>query len=906
MNRTIYKIMLLIAFAVIAPVCIMAQDVAISILQIAFEDPIEESLGSEGGPVTANVTYTPGNIPYNPDEYIEQINNAIAKDYGDCVQVSQINPTSIVFTITENTSEDERTITIQGNTSKALTIIQDGAAIPDSGDDTATEPKFNIAGNWIIKRTYTNDTESTWYDDITFYNGLGYPEQIIQVGSSSTGKNMVTPIVYDVHMREDATAYLPYASSNTTLVKESSPLSAQQTYYTGKCGSADGVRAYAQKIYEASSLGRVAGVRKSGSAYDSKQVSYNYSTNTANEVFQLRVTYGTEGVLSTATLSVSYYPAASLYKTTVTNEDGGQRIEYKDFKGNVVLERRLISGTTYADTYYCYDYKGQPVWIVTPQGSVSLSNGASYSASHALAVQYSYLYAYDGNGNIIEKRQPGREPEYYVYDKGGREVMYQDGNMRQNNQWIYTTYDNHNRIAEKTVVATTLTRTSLQGLYSASSFNNKYENLTNPNIPANAQDVSVVKILYSGRYYGYTYSSSANPAASLPFVATDIAPQSELSTLTHGELKYEKHLLLTSGEAQQYKETAYYYNNLAQLLQSVTKYPNGNILRTSFKYDFMGNIIAQEEKYGTITKLTTCTYDNRGKLLSENIKINGTTAATVTYAYDDMGRMAKRTLGNGVTEVQGYNIQGWATALSATKGSTNIYSQNLGYYTTAKGTTPLYSGNISEWGTKQGTNAQNTYGFTYDLQGRLLSSSLYKGTSTLAQNAYTERGISYDNNGNILKMQRYGANLQDNYTYTYSGNKLSSISGHNNGTAIATTSFSYDNNGNTITDGLKNLQISYNILNLQEAVTQGGTILATYGWFADGSKWNVEDGQGKRLPLYRFFDIQYRLGWGNNRKCRVLPREDSILHLCCPRNPLPPQGSFGKRKGNNKRSRHCC
>ena len=70
----------------------------------------------------------------------------------------------------------------------------------------------------------------------------------------------------------------------------------------------------------------------------------------------------------------------------------------------------------------------------------------------------------------------------------------------------------------------------------------------------------------------------------------------------------------------------------------------------------------------------------------------------------------------------------------------------------------------------------------------------------------------------------------------------------------------YDNNGNTITDGLKNLQISYNILNLQEAVTQGGTILATYGWFADGSKWSVENTQGNG---YRYIgSLIYNTGSG--------------------------------------------
>ena len=45
-------------------------------------------------------------------------------------------------------------------------------------------------------------------------------------------------------------------------------------------------------------------------------------------------------------------------------------------------------------------------------------------------------------------------------------------------------------------------------------------------------------------------------------------------------------------------------------------------------------------------------------------------------------------------------------------------------------------------------------------------------------------------------------------------------------------------------DGLKGLQISYNILNLPQTVTQSGTTKATYGWFADGSKYSVQDASG--------------------------------------------------------------
>ena len=224
--------------------------------------------------------------------------------------------------------------------------------------------------------------------------------------------------------------------------------------------------------------------------------------------------------------------------------------------------------------------------------------------------------------------------------------------------------------------------------------------------------------------------------------------------------------------------------------------------------------------------------------------LNNGSPASVVYSYDDLGRVTQRTLGNGIVETQEYNIQGWLTQVAAQKVSANIFNQTLRYYNPAKGTSALYSGNISEWASQMASLQQETYGFTYDLQGRLTGSNRYSGTSTSAQSSYTERGITYDKNGNILTLQRYAAALQDNYSYTYNGNKLASISGTNNGTTISAATYSYDNNGNTTTDGLKNLQISYNILNLPQSVTQSGTTKATYGWFADGTKYSVLDAQG--------------------------------------------------------------
>ena len=434
MKQLIYKIAMLLVAMLLSLLGLANDQNKINISQINFNHSSTTNIPCNSSTVTSNVTYNPASIPNQADVYVELINDHILNKYDDQLLINSISAGAIEFIIAANTSTSSRTFIVTGNSSTTLTIVQEGATPSGGGSgQTDDDTKFDIQGNWILQRTYTSADSSAWYDDITFYNGLGYPDQIINIGASSNGKNMVTPVVYDSHMRDDSTVFLPYPAAGSQLAREAAPISAQRTHYSTLYSSADGARAYSQTLYEASSLGRTTGERKSGSTYTSKSSVHSYGTNAANEVLCLKVSYTTAGSVASATLSTSYYPAASLYKTSITNEDGGKSIEFKDKNGNVVLERSLISGSTYADTYYCYDNNGRILWVVTPKGAGSLSSGASYPANHSLASMHSYIYAYDGYGNLTEKRQPGRDAEYYIYDKGNRCVMYQDGNLRDAN-----------------------------------------------------------------------------------------------------------------------------------------------------------------------------------------------------------------------------------------------------------------------------------------------------------------------------------------------------------------------------------------------------------------------------------------------------------------------------------------
>ncbi len=159
---------------------------------------------------------------------------------------------------------------------------------------------------------------------------------------------------------------------------------------------------------------------------------------------------------------------------------------------------------------------------------------------------------------------------------------------------------------------------------------------------------------------------------------------------------------------------------------------------------------------------------------------------------------------------------------------------------------PLWNGNISEIMWLHDTDNIHDYSFTYDGANRLTSAL------SMGNDNYEERGITYDRNGNIGTLQRTAGTsaLVDNLTYIYTGNRLTDLNEAVSGTPVgdvfsrgsaAAGSYTYDNNGNMLTDSRKNLQFTYNFLNLLNEVKSGSTVKAKYTWLADGSKLRVRN-----------------------------------------------------------------
>ena len=282
-----------------------------------------------------------------------------------------------------------------------------------------------------------------------------------------------------------------------------------------------------------------------------------------------------------------------------------------------------------------------------------------------------------------------------------------------------------------------------------------------------------------------------------------------------------------------------------------------------YRYDVTSTVYTFTDKPATVTHTHTASgkdsrteaytysYDHADRLSKVEHTLGGAKVTLAAYAYDNLGRLQSKSLHGSDADRQAYayNVRGWLTGISGTK-----FTQNL-YYNTGNGPAK-YNGSISSMTWKAGTaSTVRGYKFTYDGLDRMLNAT-YGETAGISTNAnrFSENVTGYDKNGNIKGLQRYGQlssaayGMIDNLTLTLNGNQLNRVddavtaSAYNGGFefkngANAADEYSYDANGNLTKDLNKGISgITYNFLNLPNAVTfsDGSTITYTYG--ADGTK----------------------------------------------------------------------
>ena len=334
-------------------------------------------------------------------------------------------------------------------------------------------------------------------------------------------------------------------------------------------------------------------------------------------------------------------------------------------------------------------------------------------------------------------------------------------------------------------------------------------------------------------------------------------PTSQFTNDTSG---YSKGSLTGSAVTVSGSSTKIYKGYYYDVKGRVTKVVQNNLLGgydvTNTVYAFTGQPATVTHSHtasgkSTRTEVYTYSYDHADRVSKVEHTLGGTKITLADYTYDSFGRLSTKSLhGSAANKLTyAYNLRSWLTGITSTR-----FTQNL-YYNTGVGTA-RYNGSISSMTWKSG-NESTVRGnkFTYDGLDRMLNAT-YGETAGISTNAnrFSENVTGYDKNGNIKGLQRYGQlsstayGMIDNLTLTLNGNQLNRVddavaaSTYNGGFefkngANAADEYSYDANGNLTKDLNKGISgITYNFLNLPNAVTfsDGSTITYTYG--ADGTK----------------------------------------------------------------------
>jgi len=665
---------------------------------------------------------------------------------------------------------------------------------------------------------------------IQYLDGLGRPLQTVQVQGSPGFKDIVHPVAYDAFGREQF-KYQPYAAqSGTTGNYRAAALADQLAFYNSPTA---GVKAtaypFAETQFEASPLNRVLQQGAPGADWQisaGHTVKTNYNVNVANEV-KLWTINGTD---NGATAGV--YLPGKLYKTITKDENWqfsdekmGTTEEFKDFEGRVVLKRVWETKIKSLSTYYIYDDLGSLRYVLPPAINENAQALTSFDETQTIFDQFIYACHYDSRKRVTEKKIPGKGWEFVVYNKLDQIVLTQDANLRSNNQWLFTKYDALGRVIITGLYTDGNSRAALQG--SVDNQTNINQPLwetrnntdasgigyTNTTIPTSITAYHMVKYYDDYDFAGNSFGQPSGNQA--PAVHTkNLLTGTKVKNLGTGAM------LLTVN----------YYDLEGRIVQSKSSnHLNGtDVVDNKWNFDnSIDTTIRTHTVGGVITSIVNrYQYDHAGRKVAtfENINNQGEVALN-HLEYNEIGQLTKKYLHNDsqVTSFA-YNERGWMK-----NKTSNQFSMQLDY---EDGIAQGYNGNITkqywDWANTANPTA-NIFNYHYDKLNRLETAVTVAGVSM-------SEAITYDVMGNITSLNRDNAGIK---TYNYdSGNKLKNVTG------LTIQDYEYDTNGNAVKNGLNNISLTYNYLNLPATATRtiGTPVNLYYTYDAIGNKLKKQSG----------------------------------------------------------------
>ena len=658
-----------------------------------------------------------------------------------------------------------------------------------------------------------------------YFDGLGRPSQTVQRGITTTGADLVSGIEYDAYGRE-IRRWLPGAVSgnNGAYVSDFASLSGS---------SNNDFSPYTTTLYEPSPLNRVTGQYSPGADWYSngKKKVIAYTLNASNVKY-----FYVEG---TQLKCNSTYTLATLYGHKTTDEDGKTVEEFTDKLGRKVLSR--VAGDH--DTYYVYDDLNNLRYVLPPLAADALgtnTNGFDESANSTLGL-YGYIYHYDQRKRCIEKKLPGADWIYMVYDRANRLILTQDGNQRLITQWTVNKYDIFGRLLYSGVIASTNNRSAMESSYSSIVTNESYSG-SGPVAGYTNSNFSLASLLIVNYYdnYGFLSYSGNNPGGKLTSIPMDgyTAPAS----ITYAKMLPTGTRVYHLDEPTMYEVTAFYYDKYGRVAQTRASNHRYGYDIAYNAIDFRGKALKTLKEHNisgqpVIPEIYRYVYDNAERLITTRYKLGTNDTITLaTNLYDELGRLTSKLRHNNTdTEQYDYNVRNWTTRIKS-----GAFEENLYYNINSVSSTPCFNGNISYSTWTYGAETKG-YKYNYDELNRLYH-SYFRDNNYYIDNFYDEY-LNFDKQGNIIGIYRAtnGSDM-DNLDMVYNGNQVKSVyddagssnlynTKEYNDRASLDTEFQYDQNGNMIKDLDREIvTIQYNLLNLPEIIQfkNGNQIQNTY------------------------------------------------------------------------------
>ncbi|MFY7665515.1 DUF6443 domain-containing protein [Flavobacterium sp.] len=692
----------------------------------------------------------------------------------------------------------------------------------------------------------TNPTQTQADVVVRHYDSWSRLDQTRMIKGSTDSKDLVQIVKFDNYGRTPKT-FLPHVES-TSLSFNPNSESQQSTFYSSLSGSLPSNSfPFYETVFDANLESTV--LEQSAPGLDwslQSNIKHTVRTTLSTNITSDQVRKITVNVTNTTTIGAAFtaslnqqglFPENSLIKIVTRNEnwvtnDGelNTSVSFYNQAGKLLVSRTFLPplpGTTVCqkvDTYYVYDDFGNLSFVIPPNVDVNLT------ITPEVLNNLCYQYRYDYRNNLVEKRIPGKDWEYMLYDRLNRIAAIgpvSNPFSGDSKGWLHTKYDPMNRVALtafSTATINSTTRTSRQGAFyntaaSASerktttftTINNVGSYYTNNTWPTTGHHI--ISINY---YDDYTIQPN--------FTVAETITVEGVSNFYNNTTRQPKGLptanwtrICDSQSGNSGVLTYQYYTKKGFIL---AKRSVGAISGRSASQDvtlnaFTGQINAIRSSFTkdasatTLTVTDRITYNNQSRITRVTHQINDLPEELMSAPiYNDLGAVESKLVGGQLGQAYyqkidyRYNQRGWLSEINQINNlhpnnssePRDLFAFSIRYqdnasalgYPAAGVVEKQYNGNVSEIYWRGGTdNVLRKYSFVYDDKDRITNAIYQQPNATNPiRNSYNE-SVTYDKVGNITSVYRTGEfddpslvhpidDLQ--YTYAPNSNRLMKVS----------------------------------------------------------------------------------------------------------------------------------